>query len=214
MADTIIERAARAVAHEGMHRFERGWRRILRRPVEVQVGWYRMAVPGDMPWAFSGGVYYEQELTHWLPLALREAPGTVFYDIGANYGYYSLLLAQAADSVHAFEPVSRTRAHLISALTRNQVRNVAVYPVALSDHAGSAQIASLQLEQATTPFTTSSTGSPSARSAPNPSPSTPWTGTSTKSAWRLPGLSRWTSRVPSCSSYEEGAGLCGNTIRC
>ena len=140
MADTIIERAARAVAHEGRHRFERGWRRVLRRPVEVQVGSYRMAVPGDMMWAFSGGVYYEREMTHWLPLLLREAPSTVFYDIGANYGYYSLLLAQAADSVHAFEPVSRTRAHLSSALARNQVRNAVVYPVALSDHVGSAKI--------------------------------------------------------------------------
>ena len=90
MADTIIERAARAVAHEGMHRFERGWRRVLGRPVEVQVGSYRMAVPGDMMWAFSGGVYYEQEMTRWLPLLLREAPSTVFYDIGANYGIWIL----------------------------------------------------------------------------------------------------------------------------
>jgi FkbM family methyltransferase len=140
MTDTIIERAAPATANEGMYRFERGWRRILRRPVVVQVGSYRMAVPGDMMWAFSGGVYYEREMTHWLPLLLREAPSTVFYDIGANYGYYSLLLAQAADSVHAFEPVSRTRAHLSTALARNQVGNAVVYPVALSDHVGSAQI--------------------------------------------------------------------------
>lgn len=140
MTDTIIERAARAVAYESMHRFERGWRRILRRPVVVRVGSYRLEVPGDMMWAFNGGVYYEQEMTRWLPVLLREAPSTVFYDIGANYGYYSLLLGPAADSVHAFEPVSRTRAHLSSALTRNQISNVTVYPVALSDHVGSAQI--------------------------------------------------------------------------
>lgn len=140
MSATIIERAARAVAHEGMDRFERGWRRVAHRPLVVQVGLYRMEVPSDMMWAFRGGVYYEKEMTRWLPLLLRQAPSTVFYDIGANYGYYSLLLAPAADSVHAFEPVCRTRALLSSALASNQVKNVEVYPVALSDHVGSAQI--------------------------------------------------------------------------
>jgi FkbM family methyltransferase len=140
VTDKIIERAVRAVAIEGTQRFERGWRRVLRRPVVVQVGPYQMEVPGDMMWAFRGGAYYEREMTRWLPLFLREAPSAVFYDIGANYGYYSLLLAPVADSVHAFEPVSQTRAHLSSALATNQVKNVTVYPVALSDHVGSAQV--------------------------------------------------------------------------
>jgi FkbM family methyltransferase len=106
----------------------------------VLVGPYRMEVPGERLWAFRNGVYYEQHMTHWLPLLLQQAESRVFYDVGANYGYHSLLLAPIAVSVHAFEPVSRTRDHLQSALARNQVENVTVHPVALSDHVGSAEI--------------------------------------------------------------------------
>jgi FkbM family methyltransferase len=128
------------LGREGLDRIQRGYRRVLHRPVVASVGPYRIEVPGDRLWAFRSGVYYEQSMTYWLPLLLQEAASCVFYDVGANYGYYSLLLAPAADSVHAFEPVSRTRAHLESSLVRNHVENVTVYPVALSDHVGSAEI--------------------------------------------------------------------------
>lgn len=140
MADKSLLYTGGVLAREGLDRIERGYRRLLNRPVVAPVGPYLIEVPGDMMWAFRDGVYYEQDMTLWLPLLLQEAASRVFYDIGANYGYYSLLLAPVADSVHAFEPVSRTRARLKSALVRNQVDNVAVYPVALSDHVGSAEI--------------------------------------------------------------------------
>ena len=136
----VLWQGGRVLARESLDRIERGYRRVLHRPVVAQVGQYRIEVPGDMMWAFRHGFYYEQDMTRWLPLLLQEAASRVFYDVGANYGYYSLLLAPVADSVHAFEPVSRTRAHLESALARNQVGNVTVYPVALSDHVGSAEI--------------------------------------------------------------------------
>jgi FkbM family methyltransferase len=140
MADRGLLYTGRVLTREGLDRIQRGYRCVLHRPMVASVGPYRIEVPGDRLWAFRNGVYYEQDMTRWLPLLLQEAASRVFYDVGANYGYYSLLLAPAADSVHAFEPVSRTRAYLKSALARNKVENVTVHPVALSDHVGSAEI--------------------------------------------------------------------------
>lgn len=62
-----------------------------------------------------------------------------FLDIGANVGYYSLLLASANPqlNVWAFEPNSSPRTALEKSVERNNLKNqVKVFPVALSDHDG------------------------------------------------------------------------------
>jgi FkbM family methyltransferase len=136
MARRTIEVTARDVVREALDRAEILFRRALRRPIVVRVGPYTMEAPSDMFWAFRGGAYYEKGMTRWLPLLMAEAACSVFFDVGANYGYYSLLLATCADEVHAFEPVTSTLSVLQTNLVCNQVENVQVHRTALSDSTG------------------------------------------------------------------------------
>jgi FkbM family methyltransferase len=68
-------------------------------------------------------------------------PGTVFHDVGANVGLYSLLAAELVGPgrVFAFEPVPRNLAYLRKHLALNRVANVEVLGVALSDTNGCAR---------------------------------------------------------------------------
>ena len=80
----------------------------------------------------------EYKLTNYLIKHLP--PDAIFYDIGANYGFYSLLATELIDSgeVHTFEPLPQ-----IYALTR---QTLAPYPqcqvnqLAVSDTAGTATL--------------------------------------------------------------------------
>lgn len=69
---------------------------------------------------------------------MREAikPGAVVADIGANIGYYTLLLSRAvgpSGHVYAVEPGPHIRARLEDALARNGITNVTVIPYGISD---------------------------------------------------------------------------------
>ena len=67
-------------------------------------------------------------------------PGDVIFDVGANFGYYSIALAtalQKACQVHAFEPNFPTYQRLVRHIELNNLGDViAVHRVALSDVAG------------------------------------------------------------------------------
>ena len=79
--------------------------------------------------AFQG--YYEKDLTHVLIECLE--PGMTFIDIGAHYGYFTLLAAKIvgeAGAVHSFEPTLETYRLLIENVagrTNVTVNNKAVY---------------------------------------------------------------------------------------
>ena len=69
---------------------------------------------------------------------MREAirPGAVVADIGANIGYYTLLMSRAVGPeghVYAAEPGPEIRARLENALARNAIANVTVIPYGISD---------------------------------------------------------------------------------
>lgn len=71
---------------------------------------------------------------------MREAikPGMVVADIGANIGYYTLLMSRAVGPtghVFAVEPSPEIRARLQDALERNGLTNVTVVPYGISDRA-------------------------------------------------------------------------------
>lgn len=69
-------------------------------------------------------------------------PGQVFYDIGANVGYYTLLasrLVGETGSVIALEPAERNLAYLRRHLAINDVGNARVIPEAVADHVGEAR---------------------------------------------------------------------------
>jgi FkbM family methyltransferase len=61
----------------------------------------------------------------------------VIFDLGANIGLYSLVFASnRARRVHAFEPFDKALAYLHDNLRLNQLRNVEVHPIVLTDWRG------------------------------------------------------------------------------
>ncbi|HYR07233.1 MAG TPA: FkbM family methyltransferase [Longimicrobium sp.] len=69
--------------------------------------------------------------------------GGTFVDVGANWGYFTLVAAHAVGSagrVVALEPDPRVHAELAANLARNGIRNVAALAVAASDRAGEATL--------------------------------------------------------------------------
>jgi FkbM family methyltransferase len=78
-------------------------------------------------------------------IAQEVRPGSVFFDVGANVGFYSLLaslrVGAGAGRVYAFEPLPANIAFLRRHLELNRVRNVEVLQVAVSDCDGTASFA-------------------------------------------------------------------------
>lgn len=110
-------------------------KRVIRKAKRT-LGWhsrYRVGdasfiVPQDMTWAyFADGSYCEKNVAHWLIRLCESAERKIVYDIGANYGYYPLLLAPLAKQIYAFEPVEATYRILMRNIRRNHLQNVVAY---------------------------------------------------------------------------------------
>lgn len=123
-----------------------GWfgRRFGARPAEVTVqgGVAHGLVLGT---ARSSADYADG--TNELPVqeAVRDglAVGGVFYDVGANVGFFSLLAARIVGdhgAVYAFEPIPDVAAEARSNAVRNGFTNVEVLEVAASDREGTAAL--------------------------------------------------------------------------
>lgn len=85
---------------------------------------------------------YEMETQHHLAKLLR--PGQVFYDVGANVGFYTLLGARRvgpAGRVVAFEPVPSNVAALRRHVALNDITNVTVVQAAVGAEPGLARFA-------------------------------------------------------------------------
>jgi FkbM family methyltransferase len=70
-------------------------------------------------------------------------PGDVFYDIGANAGFFSLLAARCVGQrghVFAFEPLPENIEILCEQFRLNECRNTTVVGLAVSDHSGPAAL--------------------------------------------------------------------------
>ncbi len=83
---------------------------------------------------------YEPEQTQAFQKVIR--PGDVVFDVGAHYGYYTLLsssLTGPKGKVFAFEPSPGNIPRLKKHLQINHCENVNVLELALSDHAGTAR---------------------------------------------------------------------------
>ncbi len=96
-------------------------------------GGERMVVNTGMAWAFQEGAYYEKNVEYWLRRLTSALVDPVFYDIGANAGYYSLILGPDSKAVYAFEPGRSTRRQLRTNLALNLRRNVRVVPYGLAE---------------------------------------------------------------------------------
>ena len=80
--------------------------------------------------------FYEREKQRLVSKEVHT--NTVFYDIGANVGFYTLLASKLVDSgkVFAFEPAPRNLAYLRRHLELNSCSNVEVLAFAVSDKNG------------------------------------------------------------------------------
>ncbi len=91
------------------------------------------------PWMAMG--VYEPQVAELI--ASRLAPGDVFYDIGANAGYFSLIAARAVGekgSVIAFDPHPRNCQTIREQWSLNNLEErCEAVPVAVSDYSGKAQ---------------------------------------------------------------------------
>ncbi len=86
---------------------------------------------------------YESEITAAFFRHCR--PGMTVFDIGAHAGYHTILLAKlcgASGHVHAFEPVPENVECLWETLRLNQLKNVRVHQLAISDREGEAEFRS------------------------------------------------------------------------
>ncbi len=59
-------------------------------------------------------------------------PGMVAFDVGAHFGYFTLLLAERVAHIYAFEPSPANFRALTHTLAHNRVNNAAVFPFAVS----------------------------------------------------------------------------------
>lgn len=100
-------------------------------------------------WVLNPSDYPQQDL-FWLGEADRWdlyharrliQPGAVVLDVGANFGYYSMMLAVALrgeGEIHAFEPAEETFAKLARHVAINRIACIHAHRMALSDAPGSA----------------------------------------------------------------------------
>lgn len=133
---------------------ERPLGRLVRYPLKLVPP--MMAVPIMMGklrgkrWIAGSGIYrcwlglYEYEKQQLVAREVR--PNTVFYDVGANVGFYTLLASRlvGAGKVFAFEPVPKNIAYLRHHLTLNRVTNAEIFPLAVGDQNG---MVSFSIEQ-------------------------------------------------------------------
>ncbi len=108
----------------------------------VRGKWHGYTIPVDLEdWSqrlvWFLGRYYELDTQLVVRALVR--PGDTFLDIGANVGMITLLASHHVGrigKVHSFEPNPVTRANLNKVIAENNIENVEVYDVALSDNVG------------------------------------------------------------------------------
>jgi FkbM family methyltransferase len=101
---------------------------------------YGFTIAGDQRLIMPRCTYWfgswEPPLSEWIRRALQ--PGDVFVDVGANFGYYTLLAARAVapgGSVVAVEASPSTAHRLLDNIARNRVQNVrVVQAAAVAEH--------------------------------------------------------------------------------
>ena len=81
---------------------------------------------------------YESELNQFLKRVIK--PGDIFFDCGANIGYFSLLAARYGATVFAFEPVNTTFQKLIANLALNNSQRIFPIKMAVGNISGEKEI--------------------------------------------------------------------------
>lgn len=137
--------------HPGQWRVHAVLRQVLKVKVDADLpaerqGLHWILNPSDYP---QEDLFWLGESDRWDLLHARRflRPGAVVFDVGANFGYYALMLAAALRGeceVHAFEPSASTHARLVKHVALNGMECVHPHRLALSDVPGTASMNSRQ----------------------------------------------------------------------
>lgn len=95
----------------------------------------------DLFWAGAKDVAQMRALRPHLPR------GGVMFDLGANFGYYAIVMARALEQdcvIHAFEPDGVAAARLEANLALNDISCISVHRCGVSDHGGAASLQRVQ----------------------------------------------------------------------
>lgn len=79
---------------------------------------------------------HDRTIHRWISNNVKK--NWICFDIGANFGYYTCLLAELAREVHAFDPVSSLIQRVQTNVDLNGYTNVRIQCVAISDRIGTA----------------------------------------------------------------------------
>jgi FkbM family methyltransferase len=101
---------------------------------------------GQYGWLLKAGASPEDEYIDLVLAMLAERPSGVAIDGGANFGCWTLPLAQACEQVVAFEPQACVYRLLKRTLEENSVDNVVTYYCALGDHPGTIKVPQLEVD--------------------------------------------------------------------
>jgi FkbM family methyltransferase len=120
------------------------WYRVIYRnrwdqPVSFRGAKFQIGQDLSLFPAVRNGAFEELEMNTILPLV---NPNDVVWDVGANIGIYSVLLARAAPKGHliAFEPIPATQSRWRENIRANDIVNCSLEAVALSEKVGKALI--------------------------------------------------------------------------
>lgn len=100
---------------------------------------YGLNYQGNLNNNIDAAIYYygafEKPLLHFMGSAITAMAGKdgIFVDIGANIGQHSLYMSQRAKQVIAFEPFAPVRARLQHHINLNQLQNIDVHALGLSN---------------------------------------------------------------------------------
>ncbi len=132
----------RHIARNLYYRWARPRDGVLRIEVGGVDAKFYVRTPGELRVVDPAGeTQGERHILEHLMATLRA--GDVFYDIGANVGLYTVLLAKTLGDqgqVIAFEPGREAYQHLQDNLTLNHLSNVRTFRKALGERAGEAEL--------------------------------------------------------------------------
>ena len=133
--------------HPGQWRVHAALRNLLHASIDAELPVERQGLrwvlnPSDYP---HRELFWLGESDRWDLLHSRRfvKPGAVIFDVGANFGYYGLMLAEGLGrdcDVHAFEPTEETFARLTRHVAMNRMECVHAHRLALSDAPGTASM--------------------------------------------------------------------------
>jgi FkbM family methyltransferase len=133
--------------HPGQWRVHAALRNLLKAHVDAELPVQRQGLrwvlnPADFP---QENLFWLGESDRWDLFHARRMvrPGSVIFDVGANFGYYALMLAAGLHGVcevHAFEPTESTFERLTHHVMLNRMDCVCAHRLALSDAPGTASM--------------------------------------------------------------------------